>query len=93
MVKQTAKRVELYEKVNPPGGPIMINVDQKEMPDACLEEAEIKAAVRSLRSSRTRSTRGLCTEHIKAWLWGIVQEGRTQRVMQAPGIHGVISSA
>ena len=35
MEKQTAERVDLYEKLPPLGDPILINVELKEVPDAC----------------------------------------------------------
>ena len=74
MAKQTATRVELYKQVNSPGKPIPINIDPKEAPDTCSEEADIREAVRGLRSGRTGSTRGLRAKHIKAWLRGIVRK-------------------
>ena len=46
IAKQTAERKELYGKVEPPGEPIPINVEPAEVPDACPEDAEIRAAVR-----------------------------------------------
>ena len=41
--KQTVERVELYERVPPPGDPIPINISPKEVPDACPREVELRA--------------------------------------------------
>ena len=59
LAKQTVEREELYGKVDPPGKPIPINVDPKEVPDACLKDAKIRAAVWGLTTLRTSNTRGL----------------------------------
>ena len=82
LAKQTAEREELYGKVDPPGEPIPINVDPKEVPDACPEDAEIRAAVRSLRTGRTGNTRGLRAENTKAWLRGSSERRRRRRQRQ-----------
>ena len=49
---------ELYGKVDSLGEPIPINVEPAEVPDACPEDAEIRAAVRGLRTGRIGNTRG-----------------------------------
>ena len=91
LAKQTAEREELYGKVDPPGKSIPINVDPKEVPDACPEDAEIRAAVRSLRTGWTGNTRGLRAENIKAWLRGIEQEeaaaAATATTETGPNVH------
>ena len=74
IAKQTAECEELYGKVDPPGEPIPINVEPTEVPDACSEDAEIRAAVRGLETGRTSNTRGLRAENIKAWLRGVERE-------------------
>ena len=74
--KQTAKGVELYEKVPPPRYPIPINVEPKEVPDACPREVELRGVVRGLRNGRAGNTRGLQAETIKAWLRGANREER-----------------
>ena len=48
MGKQTAERVELYERVPPPGEPICINVEPKEVEDACPGDLELRDVVRGL---------------------------------------------
>ena len=45
MAKQTAERVELYERVPLPGEPICINVEPKEVVDACPGNVELRDMV------------------------------------------------
>ena len=46
MEKQTAERVKLYGKVEPPGEPIPINVTPFDVPDSTPGDREIRTAVR-----------------------------------------------
>ena len=48
MAKQTAGRVELYERVPPAGEPISIDVEPKEIEDACPGDVELRDVVRGL---------------------------------------------
>ena len=50
MITQTSKRVELYRKVPPPGDPIPINVEPKDVEDACPGDVELRDIVRGLRN-------------------------------------------
>ena len=65
MVKQTDDRVELYERVPPPGEPIRINVEPKEVEDAYPGNVELRDAVRGLRNGRAGGTSGIRAETIK----------------------------
>ena len=74
--KQTATRVELYEKVPLPGDLILINVEPKDVPYACPGEVELRDVVRGLRNGRAGNTRKLRAETINAWLLGAEREER-----------------
>jgi len=68
LARQTDEREELYGMVIPPGTPIPINVDAFDINDDVPGEAEIRAAVRRLRSGRAGGASGIRAEHIKKWL-------------------------
>ena len=74
MGKQTAERVKLYERVPLPGEPIPINVEPKEVEDACPGDVELRDVVRGLRNGRAGGTRGIWAETIKGWLRGMERE-------------------
>ena len=59
MDKQTAERVELYERIPPPGEPIPINVEPKEVEDACPGNVELRDVVQGLRNGRAGGTSGI----------------------------------
>ena len=50
MMMQTSEQVELYWKVPPPGDPIPINVEHKEVEDTCPGDVDLREVVRGLRS-------------------------------------------
>ena len=50
MAKQTAERVELNERVPPPGKPICINLEPKDVEDACPGDVEPRNVVRGPRN-------------------------------------------
>jgi len=52
MSKQTTERVELYEKVPPPGDPIPINIEPFEINDEAPGEVELRGVVRGLQNGR-----------------------------------------
>ena len=52
MQKQTTERVALYRKVDPPGEPILINIDPFIINDAIPTEPEIRSVVKGLRNGR-----------------------------------------
>lgn len=53
MEKQTTEREELHRKVSPPGDPIPINVEPKEVVDDRPEDEELRGVVRGLHNGRT----------------------------------------
>ena len=69
MEKQTAEKVKLYEKVEPPGEPIPINVKPFVVPDAAPEDSEIRAAVKDgLKWDQVGCALLFKAKHIKQWL-------------------------
>ena len=69
MEKQTAERIKLYEKVEPPGEPIPINVEPYAIPDASPTESEIRAAVKDgLKRGQSGGASLFKAKHIKQWL-------------------------
>jgi len=69
MEKQTAERVKLYEKVEPPGEPIAINAKPFVVPDAAPEDSEMRAAVKDgLKRDQAGCTLLFKAKHIKQWL-------------------------
>ena len=68
MEKQTKERVELYEKIEPPGDPIPINIDPFEINDAIPTESEVGTVVTGLRDGRAEGVSGIKAEHMKQWL-------------------------
>ena len=78
MGKQTAGRVELYERVPPRGEPIRINVEPKEVEDACPCDVELRDVVRGLQNGRAGGTSGIRVETIKEWLRGMEREEKEE---------------
>ena len=64
----------MYRKVPPPGNPIPINVEPFDVEDDCLEDVEIRAAVKQLRSGRTGGASKMKAEDIKEWLRGVIED-------------------
>ena len=74
MVTQTTKRVDLYKRVPPPGDPIPINVEYKEVEDGCPGDVELRDVVWGLRNGRAGGTTAIRVEHIKGWMRGVERE-------------------
>mmetsp|Transcript_21821 Transcript_21821/g.47506 ORF Transcript_21821/g.47506 Transcript_21821/m.47506 type:complete len:265 (+) Transcript_21821:1172-1966(+) len=69
MEKQTAERVQLYEKVEPSGEPIPINAVPFAVPDAVPGDLKIPEAVKDgLKRGRAGGALLFKAEHIKQWL-------------------------
>ena len=69
MEKQTAERVKLYEKVEPPGEPIPINAKPFVVTDVAPEDSEIHAVVKDgLKQGRAGGALLFKAKHIKQWL-------------------------
>ena len=78
MAKQTAERVDLYERVPPPGEPIRINVEPNEVEDACPGDVELRIMVWGLANGRAGGTSGIRAETIKGWLRGVEREEKEE---------------
>ncbi len=74
MVKQTAERIELYMRRDPPGEPLPININPIPAKDEMLSKGEIRVAVAGLSNGRAGGTSGMRAEDVKAWLHGIKLE-------------------
>ena len=75
MEKQTAERVELYGKVEPPGDSIPINVDPYNVEDEVPKDPEIREAVKKrLKNGRAGGASFIRAENIKEWLRGMEDE-------------------
>ena len=64
----------MYRKVPPSGDPIPINVEPKEVEDACPGDVELRDVVRGLRNGRAGGTTGIHAKIIKGWLRGVEKE-------------------
>ncbi len=74
LAAQTAKRVDLYRKVPPPGDPLPIHVDKVDIPDGPPNNGELRNVVWGLRNGRAAGASGLQAEHIKVWLSNVMRE-------------------
>ena len=77
-VTQTTEKVKLYRKVPPPGDPIPINVETKEVEDVCPGNVELRNVVRGLRNGCAGGTTGIRAETIKGWLRGVEREEKEE---------------
>ncbi len=71
---QTAKRVDLYWKVPPPGDPLPIHVNKVDIPDGPPSNGELRDVVQGLRNGRAMGASGLQAEHIKVWLSNVMRK-------------------
>ena len=74
MVKQTAERVELYARRDPPGEPLPINIDPIQLNDEAPSDGEIREAAGGLTNGCAAGASGMRAEDVKAWLHGIKLE-------------------
>ena len=63
----------LYGKVEPPGDPILINIDPFEINDAIATESKIRTVVKGLRNDGAGGVAGIKEYHMKQWLRGDVR--------------------
>ena len=68
MSKQTAKRVNLYERAAPMGAPLPFNFPFFKISNDMPTDLEVHAVVRGLQNGRTRGATGMKAEHLKGWL-------------------------
>jgi len=66
--------VALYGKVEPPGGPIQINVEPFTINDDMPTDAGVRIVVKSMRNGCAGGALGIKAEHTKQWLHNAVQE-------------------
>jgi hypothetical protein len=74
MVKHTAERVNLYMQQDPPGEPLLINIDPIPVDDGMPSEGEIRVAVAGLSNGRAGGASGMHAEDVKTWLHGVKLE-------------------
>ena len=74
LAAQTAKRVDLYRKVPPPGPPHPIHINKADIPDGPPSDGELRDIVRGLRNGCLAEASGLQADHIKVWLSDVMRE-------------------
>jgi hypothetical protein len=74
MARQTAGRVDLYARRDPPGEPLPTNIVPIQLNDAAPSNREIREAAGGLTNGRAAGASGMRAEDVKAWLHGIKLE-------------------
>jgi hypothetical protein len=74
MVRQTAKRVDLYARRDPLGKPLPTNIVPIQLNDAGSSNGEIREAAGGLTNGCATGASGMRAEDVKAWLHGIKLE-------------------
>ena len=74
MVRQTAKRADLYAWRDPPGEPLPTNIVPIQLNDDAPSNGEIREAAGRLTNGRAAEASGMRAEDVKAWLHGIKLE-------------------
>ena len=74
MVRQTAKRVDLYARRDPPGEPLLTNTVPIQLNDDVLRNREIQEAAGGSTNGRAAGASGMHAEDVKAFLHGIKLE-------------------
>ena len=86
MSKPMAKRVNLYEKAAPMGGPLPFNFPFFKISDNMPTDSEVRTVVRGLKNERAGRATGMKAKHLKGWLNEIQHEKKTVR--ENPGREG-----
>jgi hypothetical protein len=68
MSKPMAKRVNLYEKAAPMGGPLPFNFPFFKISDNMPTDSEVRTVVRGLKNERAGRATGMKAKHLKGWL-------------------------
>ncbi len=68
MVKQKAKRVDLYARAPPLGPPLPHNFPSFAIPDDLPTDSEVRKVVRGLKNGQAAGATGMKAEHLKGWL-------------------------
>jgi hypothetical protein len=74
MARQTAKRVDLYARRDPPGEPLPTNIIPIQLNDPAPSDGEIREAAGGLTNGRAAGASGMRAVDVKAWLHGIKLE-------------------
>ncbi len=74
MVRQTAKRVELYARAPPMGEALPFNFPHFKISDNMPTDSEIRKVVGGLRIGQAGGATGIKAKHIKVWLDEIQRE-------------------
>jgi hypothetical protein len=74
MEKQTAERIDLYQRRESPGLPVAVNVTPVDVQDNAPTDGEIWVAVSELTNKRSAGASCMRAEHLKEWLWGMKSE-------------------
>ncbi len=74
MISLTEERTALYARVPTPGGHFPIVVDPFLVRDELPTDSEIRDGVQRLRNRRAAGAGGMCADHLKEWLLGMVEE-------------------
>jgi len=65
MAKQNGKRTEIYDKAQPPGEPIPINIQPFEIDGSVPKEPEIRVVVNGMHNGGAGEASGVKADHIK----------------------------
>jgi hypothetical protein len=67
----------LFSVENPPGEPILVNLDPKpEICDDVPTEEEVKTAIRTMKQNKSPGASGIRVEHLRLWMEGAMHEER-----------------
>jgi hypothetical protein len=74
MERQTSERVDLYARRQSPGDPLPLHLTPVEIDDNVPTDSEIRTVAGGLTNGRAGGASGMRAEHVKAWLWGVMEE-------------------
>ena len=74
MERQTSERVDLYARRQSPGDPLPLHLTPVEIDDDVPMDSEIRIVAGGLTNGRAGGASGMCAEHVKAWLRGVLEE-------------------
>jgi hypothetical protein len=74
MTRLTEELTALYSRVPTPGGRFPIVVNPFLVRDKLPTDSKIRDGVQRLRNKRAAGAGGMCAEHLKEWLLGVVEE-------------------
>jgi hypothetical protein len=74
MERQTSERVDLYARRQSPGDPLPLHLTPVEIDDDVPTDSKIRIVAGGLTNGRAGGASGMCAEHVKAWLRGVLEE-------------------